>query len=97
MFRITAQGKINGDPVEVICEEDRGWSFTFNGESNVDLEAKLRELMRVKHPIGGTYYPKTQRLNLCSIFQKSIFFDRPADVDAYGDIEEVPSVAGRIY
>lgn len=98
MKELLAIGKVNGQETAVLCEtEGEEWMFLFNGETNAELETKLRELMQEKHRIGN-YPPKTMKLNLYAIFDGCEFFDRDSrSVEVYGDIEQIPGEDGVIY
>ena len=87
-----AVGTINGESVEVLCSSfNKHLNFTFNGKKDKALERKLREMLSQRQRIGN-YSAKTDKLKLCAIFDRSGFFDLPADVKVFGEIERIPTI-----
>ena len=99
MKELIAKGKIQGKDVEVTClSKGFKYVYLFNGKRDKTQERRLRELMKKPQRIANNYTPKTKKLKLCAIFEKSGFFDWPAaDIEVYGKIEQIPYEDGVIY
>ena len=101
MKELAVSGKVDGKEITVVAEYHRKrWHFTFNGEKDKILEARLRQLMKTRHAIGGTYLPKTQKLNISAILTESCLFFEPGtkhDIQCFGEIEKLPYEEGVIY
>lgn len=90
MPKITAKGKFRGGvmTVEVIDSETY-----INGEEDDGLDYILHE----QRPIGGTYYAASESMENILHNLTKYFFDNDPIIEVDGEIEEIPSVEGRIY
>lgn len=97
MDRVVAKGKYQKQELTVECTfNGEQIEFLFNGERDFWLEGVILNEMALNHPISGTYYPTTKKLNLVGVLQ-GYFFDVSPDIEIEGDIEQMPSDKGRVY
>lgn len=98
MGYIIAKGIYEGMKLEVVCvERENRLSFLFNKHQDPVKLNLLREEMKKRHPIAGTYIPdKEDMLNVLNVF-KYYFFDDPPEIEATGITEEMPWEDGVVY
>lgn len=91
MNKIIASGVWKGE--KMIVEVERGKVYIDGLEDN-----SLDPLIHEQHPMGGTYYAEAGSMENALNTLKNHFFDDRPEITLIGlDIEEMPSVAGRIY
>lgn len=97
MIEIRAQGIREGKGVLVECDfTGDGIEFLFNGSQDIDLEGAIRDEMEEHHPMAGTYFPETEKLNLINVLD-GYFFDSNPDIEVEGEVETMPNEEGLIY
>lgn len=97
MDKVVANGIYQGKQLSVEADfADTGFSLLFNGERDFWLEGIVLDEMSKNHPLGGTYYPETKKLNLVVVLE-GYFFDYSPDIEIWGDIEEAPHKKGCVY
>lgn len=94
-MKITATGKKDGKTVKLVYEDGE---FTFNGKHKTIYEQEIEWHRKVRHPVGGVYFPPNDSpLNLINVIE-NYFFDCNAIAEVSGvDIEPVEYVYGRTY
>lgn len=97
-MKIIAKGQTAGITTIVECRiKDNKITFLFDGEKNSFEEKNVRSLMRQQKPFGGTYYPPVNSaLNVYNVLE-NYYFDRLLSIECDGELEEMPSVEGRVY
>lgn len=95
MKKIAATGRKYGHKLTVEYDMKK---VLFNGQEDELLEEEFFELLENPKSIGGTYYPPADTLlNAMNILQYH-FFDEPTEeIEAEGEIEEIPHEEGKIY
>ena len=95
MKQIQATGKVKGEAVKVEWFDDIG--FLFNGEKDGGYETDILYELSQDRPIGGTYYPETEKLKIVAVLEGRFFDRHPETLEIYGDIEQIPHEEGVIY
>ena len=92
---IYADGVKDGQNILVGYYEGK---FLFNGNRNDLLELEMKELLRRRYSIGGTFYPKVNDIrNIINVIENH-FFDLPVNAEVTGEtVEDIPCESGRVY
>jgi hypothetical protein len=99
MTVITAVGTIFGAETKVVCIDlpVNDPAFLFDGVEDEALENRIRNLMKRRYLIGGTYCPEQDSMiNVKNVLEYH-FFEKLKSLEVEGDIGEIPSEDGRIY
>ena len=97
MTAIKATGIRDGSPMTVICVESDGILFMFNNIQDRFYGRMIREEMKKRHLIAGTFTPEeNSMLNVLNVLQY-YFFDEPPEIETTGEFEEMPSEDGVVY
>ena len=92
-MKITAKGKYNGKAMTVeVTDEGGRLKYLFNGDRDHVLQYEIEDQMDGV-PIGGTYYPETEALQIYAVLC-GYFFDANPDITAEGIEEEIPTPNG---
>lgn len=97
-MKIIARGILFGAKKTVDCEINSNQiTFLFDGKKDSYEEGAVRELMRLRKAIGGTYYPQTNSaLNVYNVLSK-YYFDKLISIKCDEPLDEIPFEKGRIY
>lgn len=97
MTTIKAVGIKDGERVIVYCCEMDNIAFLFNNLKNSYMEQDMRNLMKRRYAIAGTFYPETESmLNVLNILQYH-YFDEPPEIVTEGEFEEMPHENNVVY
>lgn len=92
-MKITAKGKYNGANMTVeVTDEGGRMQYLFNDKPDSALKYAIEDQMDGV-PIGGTYYPETEALQIYAVLC-GYFFDANPDITAEGITEEIPMPDG---
>lgn len=92
---IKAKGTKNGKGVELVADKKHGeWYFTFNGQTDADLEEELLEKMQEAHPFAGMRYPENEEQRLASVVEGFFFDVSPDSMYVSFELEETPDEEG---
>ena len=88
---ISAEGKKYGQTIKVVYDKNK---FLFNGKQDKFFEDDIRFEMKLRHPIGGTYYTEdiNDVLNIAGVLRRWFFDETNVEVLIQDeDVTDMPS------